>query len=88
MARSYEGKVTFFGVAWAASEQECREYVDRYDVPYDNALDAEERVFADYGVAYQPATVFVSADGRIVDRLAGGMDADELERRVRRLLEA
>lgn len=34
-------------------------------------LDAQERIFEAYGVPYQPVTVVISADKRIVDGWAG-----------------
>ncbi len=79
MARAHEDDVLFFGVAWRASEDECREYVDEFDVPYENALDTDERVFRAYKVGYQPATIFISKDGRIAHANYGPIDEDTLE---------
>lgn len=78
----------FFGVAWRGSEAECRSYVEEFDVPYDNALDADEKVFGAYGFNHQPATVFVTRDGRILLKHFGPLDDDEFAEAVDALLEA
>jgi hypothetical protein len=88
VAREFSGKVTFFGVAWKATEAECRRYVRDFEVPYDNGLDAGERIFELYGVPYQPATVLISRDGRLVDQIAGGVDHEFLAEQVGKLVEA
>jgi hypothetical protein len=79
--------VTFFGVAWKASEDECREYVARFDVPYGNALDEDEDVFEAFSVPYQPATVLITARGRIFHRFAGPVEARELAATLREMIE-
>lgn len=88
MARDFEGEVAFFGVAWKDDETNARAYIDNFDVPYPNALDTDERIFAMYRVPYQPVTVLITADGRIFDRIAGGISADFLTERIEALLDA
>lgn len=78
----------FFGVAWHGSEDECREYIDEFDVPYASGLDADEKVFRAYGFNYQPATVFVTKSGRIFRSHFGGLGRDEFDAIVRELTEA
>lgn len=78
----------FFGVAWHGSEQDCRDYVDEFDVPYDNALDRDDAVFADYGVGYQPATVLVTPSGGIFRKHAGPIEREELSELIEELLDA
>lgn len=76
----------FFGIAWKASEEECREFVDKFDIPYDNGVDKPEKVFAAYRVAYQPGTIFIGADGGIVKRHAGPIGEEGLRAEVQKLI--
>ena len=88
MARAHEGKVLFFGVAWHGSEDDARAYIDEFDVPYDNGLDADEKVFRAYGFNYQPATVFVTKSGRIFRSHFGPLERAEFEEAVAALRRA
>jgi hypothetical protein len=86
VARAHEGEVLFFGVAWHASEEECRAYVDEFDVPYENGLDIGDRVFRAYKVGYQPATILIAKTGAIAHTNFGPITEDELERAIDRYL--
>lgn len=50
-------------------------------------LDADEEVFAAYGIPYQPATILISAEGEIVDRWAGARSESEMRAALMELLE-
>ncbi len=50
-------------------------------------LDAEEQVFAAYGVPYQPMTFLISADKRIVDSWSGIRSEEELRVALDRLID-
>lgn len=76
----------FFGVAWHASEKECRDYIEEFDVPYDNGLDSDDSVFGAYGFSYQPATVLVTRSGRVFMSRFGPVAEKELEAQIEELL--
>lgn len=61
---------------------ECRAYIDEFDVPYDSGLDTDEKVFRAYGFDYQPATVFITTSGRIFRSHFGPLERDEFEAAV------
>jgi hypothetical protein len=82
VARAHDGEVLFFGVAWKASEDECRAFVDEFDVPYESGLDADESVFRAFKVGHQPATVFIAKNGAITRTHHGPITSDELERSI------
>lgn len=86
MARKRDGDVLFFGVAWHATENECREYVEEFDVPYENGLDTDDEVFRAYKVGYQPATVLISADGGIAHSNYGPITEEGLDAAIERYL--
>lgn len=71
--------VLFFGIAWKADEDACRAFIDEFEVPYESGLDRSEDIFRSYRVNYQPATVFIDADGRIAQRIAGEVTSEQLE---------
>lgn len=86
MARTHGSDVLFFGVAWHATEEECREYVEEFDVPYKNGLDTEDEIFRAYKVGYQPATILISKDGRIAHSNYGPITEDDLDAAIERYL--
>ena len=75
-------------MAWHGSEDECRAYIDEFDVPYDSGLDRDEKIFTAYGFNYQPATVFITKAGRLLRSHFGSLERAELEDMVEKLLKA
>lgn len=59
--------------------------MDEFNVPYEAALDASEDVFRLYGVPYQPATFFITRDGKILESIFGPVSESELEELVSKL---
>ncbi|MEX2393959.1 MAG: hypothetical protein WD826_05720 [Actinomycetota bacterium] len=78
----------FFGVAWKANESECRAYVEEFDVPYENALDADEAIFRAFKVGYQPATAFITLDGNLAHIEYGPVDERTLAEHISELTAA
>lgn len=76
----------FFGVAWHASEDDCRAYMDEFDVPYASALDTDDSVFGAYKIPYQPATVLIARNGAIAQTHHGPISESELEQAIDRHL--
>ncbi len=84
----YAGEVSFLAVAWKGSLE------DTADVAADLmpsgrikwGLDAEEAIFAAYGVPYQPVTVMIGADKTIVDAWPGALSEDEIRAKLDALL--
>ena len=86
ISRDFADQVTFLAPAWKgtypATEQRAKELLPSGVVRW--GLDAEESVFAAFGVPYQPQTVLIAADGTIFDGWAGARD----EASIRAALEA
>ena len=63
LARRYDGKVTFLGVAGRDGVGPMREFVQKYGVPFPSVADTELAVWRQARVRGQPAWVFVQPDG-------------------------
>lgn len=85
----WRDKVTFATVA-PDPESEVADTVERLGLTQSIAADPDGAAARRYGVDPENETtfVFVSATGRILDREAGPIGADTLERRIRGLISA
>lgn len=77
--------VTFLGVDHQDSREDAIEMLDQFAVPYPAGYDPQGDVAARYGVRGLPATVFIDADGRIIDFQQGELSVSELQKRLDRL---
>lgn len=64
-------------MAWAGSAESMLEFIDRHDLSFANIEDSDGQVFGEYGVPYQPAWVFLAADGTLT-RVQGSLDGERL----------
>ena len=78
-------EVAFLGVDHQDSRQDAIELLDRHGVTYPAGYDPRGDVAAKYFVRGLPATVFIDADGRVVDFHQGELNADELQERLDKL---
>lgn len=72
------GRVAFFGLAVNDRPEDARRIVDQTGVTYDWGRDVEGRVANAAGALNMPTTMFVDADGEVVEVHSGALDADEL----------
>lgn len=83
----YADRVAFVAPAWKgtaeATSERAAELMPSGRIMW--GLDADEEVFAAYGVPYQPATVLI-ADGVVVDRWEGARSEGEMEAAIESLL--
>ena len=56
-------RVTVIGVAWAGGDDDFRAFVDRHALTFPNISDPEGKVYARFGVPFQPAWVYLDTDG-------------------------
>jgi thiol-disulfide isomerase/thioredoxin len=78
-------EVAFLGVDHQDSRQDAIELLDRHGVTYPAGYDPRGDVAAKYFVRGLPATVFIGADGRVVDFHQGELNANELQERLDKL---
>lgn len=72
VAGEFAGRVGFVGVSYRDTVAAGRAYQRRFKVPYPLANDASGRIWARWGVPYQPVVMVVDKHGRIAERFDGG----------------
>jgi hypothetical protein len=56
--------VAFIGMAGLADPAAMQDFVDEFGIDFPQAVSVDGRLWAEFGVAGQPAWVFVDASGR------------------------
>ena len=83
-AQRFGHDVRFIGVNLNDSPTVARSFADRYGVTYDLVFDRDGNLARQLGVATAPVTLFVSADGVILDQAAGELKEADLTSRLNR----
>jgi hypothetical protein len=79
LAREHGDEIEFLGVGWIGTEESMSDFVDEFGLgSFDHVNDGDQRLFAHFGVPYQPAWVFIDPNGEMV-RILGAIPEDELE---------
>jgi peroxiredoxin len=55
-----------------------RDFIERHEITFPSLLDDSGNVFARYGIPYQPAWVFIDANGSVT-KVQGSLDRESLE---------
>lgn len=84
-ARRHAGKVQFLGVIYQDDPDACGRYLDKVGTSYPHLVDDAGRVAIDYGVAGVPETFFIGADGTILHKQVGPVNAAMIEALLARL---
>lgn len=80
LAQEYDDRITFVAVAWKGTAEDTAERASEL-MPSGSilwGLDASEEIFASYAVPYQPVTVLIGADKKVVERWTGLRDEQEI----------
>ena len=85
---SYGDKVRFIGVNTQDSESITRSFASDVGVEYELVRDPDGRFVTANGIATFPTTLFVRADGTIVEQVAGEISVDDLTRALSELMGA
>jgi len=80
------GGVEFVGVNIWDQENNARNYLEDFDVPYPNGIDASGVIAINYGVRGIPEKFFIDRDGVIRQKFVGPMHADKLRETLDELL--
>lgn len=75
-------EVAFVGLANNDPPVEVRELVERTGVNYEIGLDPQGEIFASFEAFAMPTTVFIDAEGRIVESRGGKLDEKSLFEKV------
>ncbi|MDP8987408.1 MAG: TlpA family protein disulfide reductase [Actinomycetota bacterium] len=80
-------QVAFLGINLRDQVDDATRLVETTGVTYDVGRDPSGDLATALGVVNMPSTLFVSADGQVVDAHPGALTAGDLRARVRKLLE-
>lgn len=69
------------GVAWFGDEAAFQGFIDEHGLTFPQLSDGAGDVYARFGIAAQPATVIIDADGD-VHQLFGAVDEQVLDERL------
>jgi peroxiredoxin len=75
---SFGDRVDFVGVNMSDPAVVAQNFADRYGVLFPILLDDGSALTLELGIAIAPTTLFVDADGRIVEQVSGELTAEEL----------
>lgn len=84
--QDFGDRITFLGINLQDRRSDAQEVVDETGVTYPLAEDFDGTVFNAFGANGMPTTVFISADGEILDVRTGRMPESEIYQRMERLL--
>lgn len=80
LATEYGDRVAFIAPAWKGTVEDtaarAAELLPSGEVRW--GLDEDEEVFEAFGIPYQPVTVLIDSEGRIVDSWAGARSEEEM----------
>lgn len=85
VAERYDPTVAFIGIAVNDTRSGARRLLERTGVTYPAGLDDDSEAVTDYAIDRIPATVFVSAEGRLLERAEGPLSELQLEAIIERL---
>lgn len=88
VAEEFKGQVELIGVAGRGEVPAMKGFVDDTGTGgFTHAVDADGSIWADYGVAAQPAFAFIDSDGK-VSVTVGSLTRDDLTKRMKALATA
>jgi hypothetical protein len=87
VARQYDGQVEVIGVAGRDSTEAMADFVARHELDGVPQIDdADGSIWARFGIAGQPAWVFIDGETGQQERLLGALGPDGLTERIEELL--
>jgi peroxiredoxin len=79
-------EVAFVGVAWQGSVERMQGFIDEHGLTFPTINDDPAVIFERFEVPYQPAWVFVAADGTL-RQVLGSLEGAELDEILRTMTE-
>jgi thioredoxin-like negative regulator of GroEL len=90
LADEYGDRVAFVAAAWKgtpeATAERAHQIFESGKVAW--GLDADEHIFAAFGIPYQPATVLIGRNGQIVESWLGARSEAAMRASIESLLSA
>ena len=78
-AATHNSTIRFVGINMNDSVETAKNFAEKYNVLYDIMFDPSGSFIGALGIGTAPMTLFVDAQGIIVDQVAGEISADKLE---------
>jgi cytochrome c biogenesis protein CcmG/thiol:disulfide interchange protein DsbE len=78
-------KVTFLAVNHQDNRRAGQEMLDEFGVSYAAGYDPDGKVAIEYALIGMPSTLFVGADGTLLETHTGELDREQLEQAISRL---
>lgn len=72
-------RISFVGLNMNDSAGIAQEFAEKYNVKYKIAFDPSGAFISSLGIATAPTTLFVSADGTVLDQVAGELSTKKLD---------
>jgi thiol-disulfide isomerase/thioredoxin len=85
VSERYGGRVAFVGVTFNDTRPGARDVLRRSGVTYPAGFDPENKVALAYGLRRMPTTVFISPEGRLLERAERELSEQQLESIIERL---
>jgi cytochrome c biogenesis protein CcmG/thiol:disulfide interchange protein DsbE len=85
VSKELEGKLAFLGVNHQDGRGPALDFLQETGLHYPSGFDPKGDVAASYGLLGMPTTVFVSPDGKLLERRTGEISRKELEETIERL---
>lgn len=73
------GEVAFLGISEDARASDSLDLVDETGITYATGWDPDGEIFASFGGFTMPTTVFIDAEGEIVEMFSGALTRDRLD---------
>ncbi|MGQ0826545.1 MAG: TlpA family protein disulfide reductase [Actinomycetota bacterium] len=77
--QDHKDEVQFLGINLQDSDAAARNLIADTGITYDIARDPNGTLFQSFGALAMPTTVFLDADGRVVELHSGDLSAEQLE---------
>ncbi len=84
--REHRDRVAFIGIDHQDAAEDGLDMLDDAGVTYSAGYDPRGRVAASFRLRGLPATVFLTADGRVLETVHGELDRAAVDRRIERLI--
>ena len=85
VSEAYSGEVAFVGVTYNDTRPGARSVLERFGVTYPAGFDPKGEVAYNYALVRMPTTVFISADGKLLERVNQELTEPQLKRMIDRL---
>ena len=87
MEYARSGQIKLIGLNWNDTTEDATRWLAQFGDPYEQIIfDADGRLGIDFGVTGAPESFVISADGHVLYKYVGPLNADEIERKIKPLL--